>query len=81
VDRGDSSKNIRVVAVVAAPPALRKLSETFPGLKVGGAMHNVTGHSYPLAHSRNLDVNAVLVDALPVGDAAQCLVFGHSTLG
>lgn len=34
VSRGASPSNIRVVSVVAAPPALKKLSEKYPGLKV-----------------------------------------------
>ncbi|GAB4813806.1 hypothetical protein N2152v2_000852 [Parachlorella kessleri] len=34
VARGASPDNIRVVSVVCAPPALKKLSENFPGLKV-----------------------------------------------
>lgn len=34
VARGASPANIRVVSIVAAPPALRVLSESFPGLRV-----------------------------------------------
>ncbi|CAD7695207.1 unnamed protein product [Ostreobium quekettii] len=32
--RGAQAKNIRVISVVAAPPALKKISEKFPGLKI-----------------------------------------------
>lgn len=38
VARGASAANIRVVAIVAAPPALKALSECAPGLKVYTAM-------------------------------------------
>ncbi|MEW5312054.1 MAG: hypothetical protein WDW38_003714 [Sanguina aurantia] len=34
VARGASSFNIRVVCIVAAPPALKTLSEQFPGLRI-----------------------------------------------
>ncbi|KAL1549197.1 uracil phosphoribosyltransferase [Salvia divinorum] len=33
-DRGVDNKQIKVIAAVAAPPALQKLSEKFPGLHV-----------------------------------------------
>ncbi|XP_077216517.1 uracil phosphoribosyltransferase [Tasmannia lanceolata] len=33
-DRGADNKNIKVISAVAAPPALQKLSEKFPGLHV-----------------------------------------------
>lgn len=38
VKRGASPSNIRLVSVVAAPPALQKLSEKFPGMHVYAAM-------------------------------------------
>ncbi|KAG2498650.1 hypothetical protein HYH03_003396 [Edaphochlamys debaryana] len=38
VSRGGKAENIRVVAVVVAPPALKKLADRFPGLKVYTAM-------------------------------------------
>lgn len=38
VARGADISNVRVVSVVAAPPALTKLSERYPGLKVYSAM-------------------------------------------
>ncbi|GFR45156.1 hypothetical protein Agub_g6539 [Astrephomene gubernaculifera] len=38
VSRGGRPENIRVVAVVVAPPALKKLADKFPGLKVFTAM-------------------------------------------
>ncbi|KXZ48543.1 hypothetical protein GPECTOR_27g714 [Gonium pectorale] len=38
VARGGRPENIRVVAVVVAPPALKKLADRFPGLKVYTAM-------------------------------------------
>lgn len=38
ISRGASSKNIRIVCVVASPPALTALSERFPGLRVYAAM-------------------------------------------
>lgn len=34
VSRGGNPENVRVISVVCAPPALKKLSEGFPGLKV-----------------------------------------------
>lgn len=34
VDRGADPSNIRIVSALAAPPALQKLNETFPGLVV-----------------------------------------------
>ena len=34
VARGASPSNIRVISVIAAPPALQKLNDGFPGLKV-----------------------------------------------
>ncbi|GIL74414.1 hypothetical protein Vretimale_2057 [Volvox reticuliferus] len=38
VARGGRAENIRVVAVVVAPPALKKLADRYPGLKVYTAM-------------------------------------------
>ncbi|KAM3410851.1 hypothetical protein ACQJBY_002834 [Aegilops geniculata] len=38
VDRGVTSKQIKVVSAVAAPPALQKLSNKFPGLHVYAGM-------------------------------------------
>ncbi|KAK3253557.1 hypothetical protein CYMTET_37198 [Cymbomonas tetramitiformis] len=38
VSRGASVQNIRVISIVAAPPALTKLGDEFPGLKVYTAM-------------------------------------------
>ncbi|KAG2429517.1 hypothetical protein HXX76_010752 [Chlamydomonas incerta] len=38
VSRGARAENIRVVAVVVAPPALKKLADKFPGLKIYTAM-------------------------------------------
>lgn len=35
ISRGAKAENIRVVAVVVAPPALRRLADKYPGLKVG----------------------------------------------
>ncbi len=34
VARGGAAENVRIVAVVVAPPALKKLADKFPGLKV-----------------------------------------------
>ncbi len=34
INRGASSANIRIVSAIAAPPALNKLNEAFPGLKI-----------------------------------------------
>lgn len=33
-DRGVSPDQIRIISVVAAPPALRQLSEHYPGLEI-----------------------------------------------
>jgi len=38
ISRGASPKNIRIICVVASPPALTILSERFPGLRVYAAM-------------------------------------------
>lgn len=38
ISRGAKAENIRVVAVVVAPPALRRLADKYPGLKVYTAM-------------------------------------------
>jgi uracil phosphoribosyltransferase len=36
--RGAEATNIRIVCVVACPPALSKLSEQFPGVRIYAAM-------------------------------------------
>lgn len=38
VSRGASPSNIRIICVVASPPALTQLSERYPGLRVYAAM-------------------------------------------
>ena len=38
IDRGAIADNIRVVSIVAASPALTKMSQQFPGLRVYTAM-------------------------------------------
>lgn len=50
LDKGADVKNVRVMCCVAAPPALTKLSETFPGLVVYAAMidENVTEEGFIL---------------------------------
>ncbi|KAH7624331.1 hypothetical protein Ndes2526B_g00520 [Nannochloris sp. 'desiccata'] len=34
INRGADSSNIRIISAIAAPPALNKLNEAFPGLKI-----------------------------------------------
>ena len=34
VDRGANPENIRVLSAICAPPALQKLNDGFPGLKI-----------------------------------------------
>ena len=50
LDKGADVKNVRVMCCVAAPPALTKLSETFPGLVVYAAMidENITEEGFIL---------------------------------
>jgi len=38
LERGAQATNIRIVCVVAAPPALSKVSESFPGVRIYAAM-------------------------------------------
>eukprot|EP00958_Prasinococcus_capsulatus_P030208 scaffold7989_cov403-Prasinococcus_capsulatus_cf.AAC.4 len=38
IKRGAKNSNIRIIAVVCAPPALKKLSEKYTGLRVYAAM-------------------------------------------
>ena len=48
LDKGADVKNVRVMCCVAAPPALTKLSEAFPGLVVYAAMidENITEEGF-----------------------------------
>ena len=50
LDKGADVKNVRVMCCVAAPPALTKLSESFPGLVVYAAIidENVTEEGFIL---------------------------------